>query len=258
MEIFDSHTHLNDEPFRGQEEAYLAHAQELGVTKVACCGQDPDFNQRAVDLSKLFDNVYAIVGYCPDVAKAYDEQAEAELIKQAKLPNTVAIGEIGLDYYWDASPRAIQRQVFARQLALAHDLHMPVSIHMRDAFDDSYEILKKSRVGEYGGILHSFNGGVDWLEKFIDLGLMVSFSGVVSFTKATLVHESAKKVPLDRLLVETDAPYLTPKPYRGRQNETGYTRYVVEAIAKLRGVDPEVIAQASYENAMRIYGIKEN
>lgn len=256
MEIFDSHTHLNDEPFRGKEAAYLTHAQELGVTRVACCGQDPEFNERAVALSERFANVYAIVGYCPDVAKDYDDKAEAELIKQAKLPKTVAIGEIGLDYYWDESPRSVQRKVFARQLALAHDWHLPVSIHTRDAFADSYAILQKSQVGEYGGILHSFNGGVDWLKKFLDLGLMVSFSGVVSFTKATLVHESAKKVPLDRLLVETDAPYLTPKPYRGRQNETGYTRYVVEAIAKLRGVEPSVIAQASYENAMRIYGIK--
>ena len=258
MKIFDSHTHLNDEPFRGKEEAYLQHAKELGVTKVACCGQDPDFNRRAVDLAQRFDNVYAIVGYCPDVAKDYDQKAEDELIAQCKQDKTVAIGEIGLDYYWDASPRPAQRKVYARQLEVAHDLHMPVSIHTRDAFKDCYQILKDSKVGEYGGILHSFNGGVDWLEKFLDLGLMISFSGVVSFTKATLVHESAKKVPLDRLLVETDAPYLTPKPYRGRQNETGYTRYVVEAIAKLRGVEPEVIAQASYENAMRIYGSKEN
>ncbi|MCH3904851.1 MAG: TatD family hydrolase [Lactobacillus sp.] len=256
MEIFDAHTHLNDEPFRGQESVYLQRARDLDVTMISCCGQDPDFNRRAVALSKQFDNVYAMVGFCPDVAKDYDQAAEDEIAQQCAEAKTVAIGEIGLDYYWDESPRDVQRRVFARQLDLAHSLHIPVSIHTRDAFDDTYKILRDSQVGEYGGILHNFNGDPDWLTKFLDLGLTVSYSGVASFTKATDVHASVKQTPLDRMVIETDAPYLTPKPYRGKQNEPGYVRYVAEAVAKLKDLPVETIAQATYQNAMRIYGIK--
>lgn len=255
MEIIDNHTHLNDEPFRGKEQYYLERAKALDVTKVICAGQDPDFNQRAVDLAQRFDNVYAMVGYCPDVAKDYDQQAEDKLIEQLKQPKVVAMGEIGLDYYWDESPRDVQRNVFARQIEVAHDLKMPVDIHTRDAFGDCYNILKNSNL-EYGAILHSFNGGVDWLNKFLDLNVYFSYSGVVSFTKATEVHESAKAAPLDRILVETDAPYLTPKPYRGHQNETGYVRYVAEAIAKLKDIPLEKVADATYKNTVRVYGLK--
>ncbi len=167
----------------------------------------------------------------------------------------VALGEIGLDYYWDKSPRDVQRKVFAEQIELAHKLHLPVDIHTRDAFADCYDILKHSNL-EYGAILHSFNGNVDWLNKFLDLNVYISYSGVVSFTKATDVHESAINTPMDRILVETDAPYLTPKPYRGHQNEPGYARYVAEAIAKLKNISLEEVANATYANTVRAYGLK--
>ena len=134
-------------------------------------------------------------------------------------------------------------------------MKMPVNIHSRDAFEDCYDSLKNSNL-EYGAVLHNFNGGVDWLNKFLDLNIYFSYSGVVSFTKATEVHESAKVVPLDRLLIETDAPYLTPKPYRGKQNETGYVRYVAEAIAKLRDIPLKEVADVTYKNAVRVYGLK--
>lgn len=255
MELIDNHTHLNDEPFRGKEEYYLDKAKHLGVTKVICAGQDPDFNQRAIELAQRFDNVYAMVGLNPDIAKNYDQSSEDKLIEQLQMPKVVALGEVGLDYYWDESPRDKQREVFKRQIEIAHDLHLPVDIHTRDAFEDCYEILKNSNL-EFGAILHSFNGGVDWLNKFLDLNVMFSYSGVVSFTKATQVHESAKAVPMDRFMVETDAPYLTPKPYRGKQNEPGYVRYVAEAIAKIKGRSLAEVAQATYENTVRVYGLE--
>lgn len=255
MKLIDNHTHLNDEPFRGKEAYYLERAKALGVEKIICAGQDPDFNKRAIDLAHHYSNVYAMVGYCPDVAKDYDQAAEDKLIKQLQDKRVVALGEVGLDYYWDESPREKQREVFAKQIEIAHELKMPVDIHTRDAFPDCYDILKHSNL-EYGAILHSFNGGIDWLNKFLDLNVNFSYSGVVSFTKATEVHESAKAVPLDRLLIETDAPYLTPKPYRGKQNEPGYVRYVAEAIAKLKGISLTELAKATYENTVRIYGLK--
>ncbi len=257
IRLFDAHTHLNDAAFFGREQYYLDRAQKMNVVKMAVAGQDERFNQRAVDLANQFDHVYAMVGYCPDVAKDFKTPQQNRLIEQLQLKKTVALGEIGLDYYWDASPRPVQRQVFADQLAIAHRLKIPVNIHLRDAFPDAYDILKESHVGEDGGVLHSFNGDHHWLHRFLDLGLMVSYSGVVSFTKAVDVHESAKETPLDRILIETDAPYLTPKPYRGRQNEPGYTAYVAQAIAQLKGLPIDQIAQATYENAERIYGIQE-
>lgn len=255
MQLIDNHTHLNDEPFRGKEEYYLDRAEKLCVTKVICAGQDPDFNQRAIDLAQRFDNVYAMVGLNPDIAKDYNQDAEDKLIEQLQMPKVVALGEVGLDYYWDESPRDKQQEVFRRQIELAHELKMPVDIHTRDAFEDCYKILKESNL-EYGAILHSFNGGVDWLNKFLDLNVMFSYSGVVSFTKAIEVHESAKVVPMDRFMVETDAPYLTPKPYRGRQNEPAYVRYVAEAIAKIKDISLEEVADATYKNTERVYGIK--
>lgn len=255
VKLIDNHTHLNDYPFRGKEEYYLRRAQKLGVSKLICAGQDPEFNKRALELSAKFPNVYAMVGYCPDVAKDFNKEAEAKLIEQLKLPKVVALGEIGLDYYWDKSPRATQRAVFARQIEIANKLNVPINIHTRDAFADCYDILKNSNL-KNGAVLHNFNGGVKWLNKFLDLNIYFSYSGVVSFTKAIEVHESAKKVPLDRLLVETDAPYLTPKPYRGKQNETGYVYYVAQAIAKLRGITLKQIAKVTYKNTVRVYGLK--
>lgn len=255
MKIIDNHTHLNDAPFRGKEEYYLERAQKLGVTKIICAGQDPEFNERAIDLAQRFDNVYAMVGFCPDVAKDYNQKTEDLLTEQLQSSNVVALGEIGLDYYWDKSPRDVQRKFFAEQIELAHKLHLPVDIHTRDAFADCYDVLKHSNL-EYGAILHSFNGNVDWLNKFLDLNVYISYSGVVSFTKATDVHESAINTPMDRILVETDAPYLTPKPYRGHQNEPGYARYVAEAIAKLKNISLEEVANATYANTVRAYGLK--
>ncbi|MDF7668878.1 TatD family hydrolase [Lactobacillus sp. ESL0703] len=254
MELIDNHTHLQDEPFRGKEEFYIDRAQELGVTKMICAGQDPDFNKRAIDLSQRFSNVYAMVGYCPDVAKDYDQEAEDLLIEQLQTPGVVAMGEIGLDYYWDESPRDKQREVMTRQIEVAHQLHLPVDIHTRDAFSDCYDILKNSNL-EYGAILHSFNGDITWLKKFMELNVCFSYSGVVSFTKATEVHESARQTPLDRLLIETDAPFLTPKPYRGRQNEPGNVYYVAQAIAELKDIPIEEVAAATYANTVRVYGL---
>lgn len=255
MQLIDNHTHLQDQPFQGKEEFYIDRAQKLGVNKMICVGQDADFNKLAIELSQRFDQVYAMVGYCPDVVKNYSQKTEDLLIEQLQIPGVVALGEIGLDYYWDESPRALQREIFARQIEVAHHLKMPVDIHTRDAFSDCYEILKNSNL-EYGAILHSFNGSVQWLEKFLDLNVNFSYSGVVSFTKATEVHEAAQKTPMDRLLVETDAPFLTPKPYRGRQNEPGNVYYVAQAIAELKGISLEEVAQATYANTMRIYGLK--
>jgi len=148
--------------------------------------------------------------------------------------------------------------VFARQVAIAKDMGLPISVHNRDAFEDTYKILKAADIRDTGGVMHSFNGDPEWLKRFLDLGMHISYSGVASFKHADEVHDSVKLTPLDKMLVETDAPYLTPEPYRGKQNEPAYTRYVVEAIAKLRETTPEVIASQTYQNAEEFFKIEKD
>lgn len=257
MDIFDAHTHLNDAPFAGKEAAYVQHARTLDVKKMAIAGSDADLNAGALRLAHQFPHLYAVVGWHPEFAKNYNQTIEARLITQLQDPKTVALGEIGLDYHWQTSPHDQQQQVFIRQLDLAKQLHLPVVIHTRDALADTYQILKEAHL-QNGGIIHSFNGNCEWAQKFLDLGMYLSFSGVVSFKNAPLVQAAARMVPLDRMLVETDAPYLTPVPYRGHQNEPGYTRYVVEAIAKLRNTSVAEIAAHTWHNAHQIYGLDEN
>lgn len=222
---------------------------------MAIVGSDTTLNAGAVQLAARYPGLVAIVGWHPESAKDYTPAAAAELRTQLALPQTVAIGEIGLDYHWDTSPRAVQRRVFVQQLALADELDMPVSIHSRDAFMDTYTLLNNSQIRRFGGVMHSFTGDAVWARRFLALGMYVSFSGIVSFKNAAPEHDAVRVVPDDRLLVETDAPYLTPEPYRGQTNQPGFTRYVVEAVARLRGTTPEHIAAVTQANAHRLFGL---
>ena len=245
--IFDTHTHLNVEQFEGEEADVIKRAKELAVTRFAVVGFDTPTIEKALQLSETFEEVVAIVGWHPVEAHAYTPEIEKKLITQLTHPKVVAMGEMGLDYYWDDSTPEEQERVFRRQIAIAN----------RDATEDCYRILKEEDIRDIGGIMHSYNGDLEYMKRFLDLGMHISFSGVVTFKNAPQVRECAKTVPLDRFLVETDAPYLAPVPYRGKRNETGYTRYVVETIAKEREMTWEEIAKASTENAMKLFRFEE-
>ncbi|MCU4682615.1 TatD family hydrolase [Lactiplantibacillus paraplantarum] len=258
MRIFDSHTHLNSEEFIQEVPRYLQQAADLDVTRMAIVGSNTQLNADAIKLAETYPQLVAIVGWHPEDAKNYDQAAEKLLIEQLQHTKVVALGEIGLDYHWDTSPQDVQRQVFARQVAIAKEMQLPISVHNRDAFEDTYKILKAADIRDTGGVMHSFNGDPEWLKRFLDLGMHISYSGVASFKNAREVHESVKQTPLTQMLVETDAPYLTPEPYRGKQNEPGYTRYVVEAIAKLRETTPEIIAAQTYQNAEEFFKIEKD
>lgn len=258
MKIFDSHTHLNDEAFAGQEAEYVKHARELDVVKMAMVGSNHDLNVGALRLAAEFPELYAIVGWHPEDAKNFDQHAETELRQQLTLPKVIAVGEIGLDYHWDTSPRDVQRLVFAQQLEIAKEFNLPVSIHTREALQDTYDILKSAKLPTGRIIMHSFNAEPEWVERFLDLGAYLSYSGVVTFKNAEYLRDSLKQTPLDKLLVETDAPYLTPVPYRGRQNEPGYTRYVVEGIADTLAIPVEVVAQHTYDNAINVFHLEDD
>lgn len=253
-QVYDSHTHLNDDAFYDDVPAFMARANHYGVTQMNIVGSNTILNERAIKLAHEYDNLHAIIGWHPEDIRSYNEQAEQQLIKQLHDPTVVGVGEIGLDYYNDGqSPHKQQREIFARQLAIARQLHLPVSIHVREALDDAYAILRESHIDEFGGVMHSFNGSPEMAAKFMDLGMAISFSGVVSFKTATAVHQAALAVPLDRMMVETDAPYLTPIPYRGKENEPGFTKFVVDAIARLKGVDAELVAYKTFHNAQRLF-----
>lgn len=253
MKIFDTHTHLNDPAFSGNTQQFIDNAKELDVDEMAIIGSNEEFNIEAIRLAQNYQPLHAVIGWHPEFAKEYNEE---QLVNQIKLSEVVGIGEIGLDYHWEEDPEPkIQQKVLIQQLDVAQQYNMPVSIHCRDAFDDMYQILKNHDMSKSGIIMHSFNGDVEWLNKFLDLGLWISYSGVVSFKNAPEVHESAKETPLDRLLVETDAPYLTPEPYRGHTNQPAYTRYVVDAIAKYKGITPDEVAEHTFNNAHQVYNL---
>ncbi|WP_261806556.1 TatD family hydrolase [Lapidilactobacillus luobeiensis] len=256
VKIFDTHTHLNDLTFVGQEASLMDRAARLGVVKVANVGSNQALNEGALRLAGMFPNAYVIVGWHPDDAKDYNAAAAAWLQAQLHQPKVIAIGEIGLDYHWDASPRPVQRRVFAEQLALAKAADLPVSIHSREALADTYQILQQAGLPPQRIIMHSFNAEPEWVNKFLDLGAYLSFSGVITFKNAAYLRESLRQVPLDKLLVETDAPYLTPMPHRGQQNEPGYTRYVVAGIAQSLGLPLATIAAQTYRNALKVFGLE--
>lgn len=255
--IFDTHTHLNVANFLGRETEEIAKAREFGVTKMNIVGFDTPTIKRSLELSAAFDNLYSTIGWHPTEAGDYSPEIEQMLVDNLANPKVVALGEIGLDYHWMTAEKAVQADVFRRQIQLSKAHQLPFVVHTRDALDDTYEVIKSESVGTRGGIMHSFSGNYEDAKKFLDLGMMISFSGVVTFKKAVELQEAATKLPLDKILVETDAPYLAPMPFRGRENTPAYTKFVVEKIAELRGISADEVAQATYDNAMRIFNLHD-
>ncbi|BBD15002.1 TatD family hydrolase [Melissococcus plutonius] len=255
--IFDSLTNLNTEQFENDLVETIQRAEDMAVKEMAVVGFDEPTIKKSIELSDNYENIYSIIGWHPTEAGQYTEAIEINIQKLLELQKVVAVGEIGLDYYWMKDPKEIQEKVFRRQIAIAREMNLPICVHTRDALEDTYAILKDEQISKIGGVMHTFSGDVEWMEKFLDLGMHISFSGVVTFKKALDVQSAATMVPLDRFLVETDAPYLTPVPYRGKRNEPGYTRYVVEKIAELKGLPFEVIAEKSTEDAHKLFRINK-
>jgi TatD DNase family protein len=253
MHLIDSHAHLDSSKFDGDREAVIERAREAGVAAILNVAGDLASSRAAVALAERHDFIYAAVGVHPHDARTVTPAVLDELRAMAPHPKVVAIGEIGLDYYRDFSPRPVQRQVFADQLALAAELGLPVAVHSREALDD---VLAALRGWEGTGVLHSYSGGPERLEEVLELGFSIGISGPVTFPKAEPLWAVAAAVPLGRLLVETDCPYLTPVPYRGRRNEPAYVRYVAEAVARAREMEAEPLARAAADNARRLFGMQ--
>lgn len=255
INIFDTHTHLNVEQFEGRVQEELDFAKEMGVTRHNVVGFDRPTIDKAIILADQHPKIYLTLGWHPTEAGSYDEKVESFLLQALQHPKVVALGEIGLDYYWMTTEKETQARVFKRQIELSKQLDLPFVVHTRDALKDTYQIIKEVGVGPRGGIMHSFSGTLEEAQAFIDLGMSISFSGVVTFKKAVELRDAAQALPLEKILVETDAPYLAPVPKRGRENRTGYTRYVVDMLAQLRNQSVEEVAAVTYENAMRLFRI---
>lgn len=253
--LFDSHAHIDDKKFDADREEVIARAAANGIAGIINVGSDIFSSARSVDLAQRYASVFAAVGIHPHDAKDAAERDYEKLAGWAALPKVVAIGEIGLDYYYDFSPRPVQQQVFIRQLGLARELGKPVIIHDRDAHGDVLEIIKRHGQG-LRGVFHCFSGSPEMAAEVLRLGFYISLGGPVTFANASKLLEVARQVPLERLLVETDSPYLTPAPHRGKRNEPAYVRHTAEKIAALREMDYEALAAATTENVRQLFGIE--
>jgi TatD DNase family protein len=254
--LIDSHAHLDDLRYDTDRDNVLQRAQTAGIEAIVTIGCDLATSQAAVVLAHAHPNIFATIGVHPHEAKEIGEGWYESFRSLAQHPKVVAYGEIGLDYHYDHSPREIQRQRFREQIHLARELALPLVIHTREAQEDTVMILREEGAVDVGGVFHCFSGDM-WLAKdALDLGFYLSFSGVLTFKNATMLRDIAKTVPLDRLMVETDCPYLAPIPYRGKRNEPAYVQYVAETLAEIRGNGSvESVARATVENTKRVFRI---
>ncbi|HVF31380.1 MAG TPA: TatD family hydrolase [Pyrinomonadaceae bacterium] len=261
MQLIDSHCHIDGEAFDGDRDAVVARAREAGVVAMLTVGTgDPhsDEIRKAVEVADRYDDVYASIGVHPHDASLYDDAAEAHLIALVKSSNKViAWGEIGLDFYYDHSPRDVQRDVFRRQICTARELGLPIIVHSRDADDETVEILRDecSFDNFRGGIMHCFGGTPSMAQALMEIGFLISFAGNVTFKKAENLREAARVVPLDKLLVETDCPFLTPEPNRGKRNEPAYVAHTACYLADMYGVELDVLARRTTQNFQDFFGM---
>ncbi|MFS0645363.1 TatD family hydrolase [Siminovitchia sp. 179-K 8D1 HS] len=254
--LFDTHVHLNDDQFNDDLEEVIGRAKEAGVEHMVVVGFNRKTVKKALQLVDEYDFLYASVGWHPVDAIDMTEEDLKWLEEKARHPKVVAYGEIGLDYHWDKSPKDIQQKVFRKQIRLAKKLGLPLIIHNREATEDIVQILKEENAKEAGGIMHCFSGSAETAKECLALDFYISLGGPVTFKNAKKPKKVAVEVPLDRLLIETDCPYLAPHPYRGKRNEPAYVKLVAEQIAELKGISYEDVARATAENAKRLFGIQ--
>lgn len=256
MKIIDTHAHIEGEEYDNDRAEMLARMKENDVVAVVNMGCDIESSEKAVALTKEYDCVFTGVGVHPSDIFALTEKDLAYFADLTKEERVVAIGEIGLDYYWekDGEKRELQRRMFVAQLDLARQLHLPVCIHDREAHGDTMDILKREGRG-IGGVIHCFSGSPEMAVELVKLGWYLGIDGPLTYKNAARLPETVRKIPLERLLVETDSPYLTPMPYRGKRNEPANVRLVAEKIAELRGITLEEVAERTTQNAVQVYGL---
>ena len=253
MKLIDSHAHLTDEKFNNVEEI-LKNAKESGIEKIVCSAYNLSSSDEATKLAEKYENVFSNVGLHPENVEEFSEEYFEKLKKLYKSPKVVAVGEIGLDYHFTTENKDLQKQIFERQLHLANELNLPAVIHSRDAMGDTIEILKKVRL-KRESLLHCFSGSYESAKILMELGFSFSFGGVVTFNNAKNVVEVVKNLPIEKILLETDCPYMTPVPFRGQRNEPKNIVYIADAISRIKGMTIEEVAEITTKNAERLFKI---
>lgn len=252
--LFDTHAHLLSEDFDGDREAVIASLRSAGVSGYVECGTNLEDSRRAAELARTHPGIYAAAGVHPHDADTWGADAEQGIAELLSEPDVVAIGEIGLDYHYDFSPRDRQKEAFRGQMALARKLGVPVIIHSREAWADTMEILNE--FPDVTGIMHCFSGSAQTAQELLSRGWYLAFGGAITFRNAKKPLEALRTVPLDRLLIETDSPYMTPVPFRGHRNDPTRVRLVAEKAAEVRGEDLTVLEKATAENAARVFRLE--
>lgn len=253
--LFDTHVHLNAEQFSEDLDEVIDRAKAEGVDYMVVVGFDRPTIIKAMELVEEYEFIYASIGWHPVDAIDMREEDLLWIEELAKNPKVVAIGEMGLDYYWDKSPKEIQQEVFRKQIQLAKKVKLPIVIHNREATADIITILKEENAAEVGGIMHCFSGSVEVAKECVDMNFYISLGGPVTFKNAKKPKEVAQEIPLDKLLIETDCPYLAPHPHRGKRNEPSYVKLVAEQIAELKDMSYEEVSTVTTENAKKLFGI---
>ncbi|RCW49941.1 MULTISPECIES: TatD family hydrolase [unclassified Halanaerobium] len=255
MHLIDTHAHLDCEDFDGERDQVIQRAAEKGVNKIVNIGADLQSSRKSVELAEKYDNIYAAVGVHPHEADTVSDDILNKIAELSQNKNTAAFGEIGLDFYYDNSPRDIQQDVFLKQLLLAKDLNLPVVIHSRSAEEETLKIMDKASPFPKGVIFHCYAYDESYVDSLIERDFYIAFGGLLTFRNTDAVREAFKKVPLNRILFETDAPYLTPTPFRGKRNEPAYVEYVLKKASVVRRIREMELAKITTENAERIYNI---
>lgn len=253
--LIDTHSHIDMENFEQRFDEVLKNAKQNDVEKVVIPGVEPSGFKKISEICEKYENIYGAVGVHPEEVNSFNEEAEELIKKYLKNPKIIAVGEIGLDYYWDKSQIEKQKEIFERQILIAKEAQKPVLVHDREAHQDSFEILKRTKANEIGVVMHCFSGSPEFAMECIKEGFYIALGGVVTFKNAKKVKEVAKIIPLDRLLLETDAPYMAPVPYRGKENEPAYVKYVAQEIANLRNISYEEVAETTTNNAKKLLKI---
>ncbi len=255
--LIDTHAHLDHERFKGDVDQVIERAKLAQVQSIITVGADLASSRQAVEFARRYPDVIATVGVHPHDADSVSDSVLNEIAILAQDEGVVAIGEIGLDYHYDFSPRDVQRRVFAIQISLARELELPIVVHVREAYQDVMSILKSEHAEDVGGIVHCFSGDREAAKDCLDMGFYISVGGILTFANSQELREIIRGLPMDRILLETDAPYLTPVPYRGKRNEPAYVVHVAEALANLKGITFDEVAETTTLNACKLFGLRK-
>ena len=253
--IFDSHAHYDDKAFNEDRDEVVSGLYQAGVGAVVNVGASLRGVRDTAALAEKYPFVYGAVGIHPDHVDQLNDEVIEEMRTLCGREKIVAVGEIGLDYYWDKNPRKMQQEWFVRQLSMAKEVNLPVNIHSREAAKDTFDIIKQEHAGSTGGVIHCYSGSKEMARDYLNMGYYLGVGGVVTFKNARVLKEVVEYAPLDRILVETDCPYLAPAPFRGKRNMSSLLSYVLDTIAALKGVSREEAERATWENAVEMYRI---